>query len=156
MLLLRNSLQLPNSPTILIENPIFPFDKSRYVARKSRLPLISPSRTSLSSVLLHNPDHAASKCFFWPIRTDFLRLLPKLPVKIKMKKCMGVGCVVECVEESREREKRNGMFWNESGRILATWSSGVFFFFKKYLLVCSSEEEKYKEKSKVELRRSKE
>ena len=27
-----------------------------------------------------------------------------------------MGCVVECVEESREREKRNGMFWNESGR----------------------------------------
>ena len=73
-----------------------------------------------------------------------------------MKKCVGVGCVVECVEESREREKRNGMFWNESGRILATWSSGVFFFFKKYLLVCSGEEEKYKEKSKVEIGRSKE
>ena len=32
--------------------------------------------------------------------------------KIKVKKCMGVGCV----EESREREKRNGMCWNESGR----------------------------------------
>ena len=25
--------------------------------------------------------------------------------KIKVKKCVGVGCVVECVEESREREK---------------------------------------------------
>ena len=40
-------------------------------------------------------------------------------MKIKMKKCVGVGvgvgCVAECVEESRESEKRNGMFWNESG-----------------------------------------
>ena len=27
-----------------------------------------------------------------------------------------MSCVAECVEESREREKRNGMFWNESGR----------------------------------------
>ena len=36
--------------------------------------------------------------------------------KIKVKKCVGVGCVAKCVEESREREKRNGMFWNESGR----------------------------------------
>ena len=35
-----------------------------------------------------------------------------------MKKCVGMGCVAECVEESRESEKRNGMFWNESGRIL--------------------------------------
>ena len=39
-------------------------------------------------------------------------------MKIKMKKCVGVGCVTECVEVSREREKRNGMFWNESGQIL--------------------------------------
>ena len=42
-------------------------------------------------------------------------------MKIKMKKCVasvGMGCVAECVEESRESEKRNGMFWNESGRIL--------------------------------------
>ena len=31
-------------------------------------------------------------------------------MKIKMKKCVGMGCVAECVEESREREKRNGMF----------------------------------------------
>ena len=36
--------------------------------------------------------------------------------KIKVKKCMGVGCVAECVEESKEREKKNGMFWNEGGR----------------------------------------
>ena len=34
--------------------------------------------------------------------------------KFKVKKCVGVGCVAKCVEESREREKRNGMFWNES------------------------------------------
>ena len=33
-----------------------------------------------------------------------------------MKKCVGVGCVAECVEESREIEKRNGTFWNESGQ----------------------------------------
>ena len=26
--------------------------------------------------------------------------------KMKVKKCVGVGCVVECVEESRERRKR--------------------------------------------------
>ena len=26
-------------------------------------------------------------------------------MKIKVKKCVGVGCVAECVEESREREK---------------------------------------------------
>ena len=39
-------------------------------------------------------------------------------MKIKIKKCVGVGRVAKCVEESREREKRNGMFWNESGRIL--------------------------------------
>ena len=39
-------------------------------------------------------------------------------MKIKMKKCMGVSCVAKCVEESREREKRSGMFWDESGRIL--------------------------------------
>ena len=39
-------------------------------------------------------------------------------MKIKMKKCMGVDYVAECVEESTEREKRNGMFQNESGRIL--------------------------------------
>ena len=31
-------------------------------------------------------------------------------MKIKMKKCVGVDCVAECVEESREREKRNDMF----------------------------------------------
>ena len=31
-----------------------------------------------------------------------------------------------------------------------------FFFFLKYLLVCSGEEEKYKEKSKGEIGRSKE
>ena len=49
-------------------------------------------------------------------------------MKIKMKKCVGVsfnkedqgeecvGYVAKCVEESREREKRNVMFWNESGR----------------------------------------
>ena len=36
--------------------------------------------------------------------------------KIKVKKCVGVGCVAECVEESREGEKRNGMFWNENER----------------------------------------
>ena len=30
--------------------------------------------------------------------------------KIQVKKYVGVGCVVECVEESRKREKRNGMF----------------------------------------------
>ena len=38
--------------------------------------------------------------------------------KIKVKKCVGVSCVAECVgvEKSREREKRNGMFYNESGR----------------------------------------
>ena len=36
--------------------------------------------------------------------------------KIKVKKCVGVGCVAECVEESREREQRNDMFWNESGQ----------------------------------------
>ena len=30
--------------------------------------------------------------------------------KIKVKKRVGVGCVAECVEESREREKRNGLF----------------------------------------------
>ena len=30
--------------------------------------------------------------------------------KIKVKKCVGVGYVAEYVEESREREKRNGMF----------------------------------------------
>ena len=43
-------------------------------------------------------------------------------MKIKMKKCVGVGvgvgCVAECVEESRKSEKINGMFWNESGKIL--------------------------------------
>ena len=39
-------------------------------------------------------------------------------MKIKIKKCVGVGCVAEWVEESRESEKRNGMFWNENGRIL--------------------------------------
>ena len=33
-----------------------------------------------------------------------------------MKKRVGVGCVAECVEESREREQRNDMFWNESGQ----------------------------------------
>ena len=116
MLPLRSSLQLPNCPTILIENPILPFDKSRYVARKSRLPLISYSRTRLSSVLLHNSNRvAAGKCFSYRSRLVFfffffflLCLLPKLPVKIKMKKCVGVGYVAECVEESREREKRNG------------------------------------------------
>ena len=76
MLPLRSSLQLPNCPTILIENPILPFDKSRPVARKSRLPLISSSRTSLSSVLLHNLNRAAAgKCFSWPIRTDLLHIL---------------------------------------------------------------------------------
>ena len=37
-------------------------------------------------------------------------------MKINVKKCVGVGCVAECVEESREREQRNGMFWNGSGR----------------------------------------
>ena len=26
-------------------------------------------------------------------------------MKIKVKKCVGVGCVAKCVEESREREK---------------------------------------------------
>ena len=26
-------------------------------------------------------------------------------MKIKVKKCVGVGCAVECVEEIREREK---------------------------------------------------
>ena len=33
-----------------------------------------------------------------------------------MKKCVGVGCVTECGEESREREKRNSVFWNENER----------------------------------------
>ena len=77
MLPLRSSLQLPNYPTILIENPILPFDKSRSVARKSQLPLISSSRTSLSSMLLHNPDRtAAGKCFSWPIGPIFFVFFP--------------------------------------------------------------------------------
>ena len=42
--------------------------------------------------------------------------LEKRIKKIKVKKCVGVGCGAKCVEESREREKRNGMFWNESGQ----------------------------------------
>ena len=71
------------------ENLILPFDKSRSVARKSWLPLISSSRTSLSFVLLHNSDRAAvGKCFSWLIWTDLLCLLPKLPTvfqKAKLK-----------------------------------------------------------------------
>ena len=40
-------------------------------------------------------------------------------MKIKMKKCMGVDYVAECVEESREREKRKSeSFWY----ILESWS----------------------------------
>ena len=59
-----------------------------------------------------NQSSSSSSSFFF-----LLHLLPKLLVKIKMKKRVGVGCVTECVEVSREREKRNGMFWNESGQI---------------------------------------
>ena len=36
---------------------------------------------------------------------DFWWNLEKLPMKIKVKKCVCMGYVVECVEESREREK---------------------------------------------------
>ena len=41
-----------------------------------------------------------------PIR-EWLNLEKKKRIKkIKVKKCMGVGCVAECVEESSERRKR--------------------------------------------------
>ena len=40
-----------------------------------------------------------------PIR-EWLNLEKKKRIKkIKVKKCVGVGCVAECVEESRERRK---------------------------------------------------
>ena len=42
-----------------------------------------------------------------------------------------------------------------NSRSLIFWCV-LFFFFLKYLLVCSGEEEKYKEKSKGEIGRSKE
>ena len=45
------------------------------------------------------------------VRCVWLNLEKKKRIKkIKVKKCVGVGCVAECVEESREREKRNGIF----------------------------------------------
>ena len=69
-------VQLPNCTSHFSENLTLPFDKSRSVARKPRLPLKSSSRTSLSSVLLHNPNRAAAgKCFSWSIQTDLLCLL---------------------------------------------------------------------------------
>ena len=39
-----------------------------------------------------------------------------MKIKMKMKKCVGVSVGVGCVGESRERKKRNGMFWNEEER----------------------------------------
>ena len=62
-----------------------------------------------------------------------------------MKKYVGVGYVAECVEESREREKE-----------MVCFGMRVDEFQKLDLLVCSGEEEKYKEKSKVKIGRSKE
>ena len=64
-------------------------------------------------------------------------------MKIKMKKCVGVGVWVWAMWGKVEKEKRNGMFWNEE---------------EKYKLPSSvkKKEEKYKEKSKVKIGRSKE
>ena len=46
---------------------------------------------------------------------EWLNLEKKKRIKkIKVKKCMGVGCVAECVEESSERRKRKktkGVGW---------------------------------------------
>ena len=46
--------------------------------------------------------------FFVEAFCEWLNLEKKKRIKkIKVKKCMGVGCVAKCVEESRERENRN-------------------------------------------------
>ena len=74
----------------------------------------------------------------WAERGYGLRELVKIFGEIKRNylwwsrwRSVWVWAVATCVEESREREKRNGMFWNEGGRNLEVWSSGVVWWRRK-------------------------